>query len=710
MADAGLTTVCESNRTDTADVPEMEDVSMQHSVTATGPGEASASRPLGSVVVTSSLVMVERSSPEEAAAGQQQVEEPAMLDEGTPQAPATVTEPGTIEDQLSASNPICIVRQATKEREVIFVGVGGPSGIGKSTLVHDLCGAYGSPCTEIDMSCAFQKARHVPRYADLAASQDSSAPDDQKLDKNKMEDCLQQTLCYNVPEAIDDEKFMRTLIDLEEFFDNADHLPEEYHLRNHGNIIRKSFRNKKLDNNPIILFIVGPLLFAFPEIAKFMDVGIWLHLPSVDTIGERRYPRHYGKDPRVADRVSERLSKFLCAHREVDLKAYTRTLRIQHENADNSGAILVDAAPSADEVLDETTRQLDPVLLAAKQKWRKKQIPADKRKETERVRAEVELQHKKGNKQTETHESSVTDTGPKDDAQSSAAQDADSVTVTGPKEADYLAYLADGDFCASDIDDSMEERAQSPTPDPLGAFASLPKNGRHAPIARRANLSQAEADAQGVGLHVNRRARAFRHKRPKLLPARWVVKRPRLEPVAEEEEDREDDREKILLEAIRQHAHYDGQFKEDAIRYIQEHVRDTADLRFEPTVRQTYAAAAHAARKVATVAFTGDDDEDALFSGASETHWRWYIREVAGTYGTSTRTWKRLTRNRIRSQRHQLSLIRNNAAQRLFFWAGQIPYDPNYVAHPNKRRRHYSASERDRRAKRARKKAQKGKG
>ena len=153
---------------------------------------------------------------------------------------------------------------------------------------------------------------------------------------------------------------------MEVFFGNADHLPEEYHLRNHGNIIRKSFRDKKLDNNPIILFIVGPLLFAFPEVVKFMDVGIWLHLPSVDTIGERRYRHHYGKLPSVADRVSERLSKFLCAHREVDLKAYTRTLRIQHENADNSGAILVDAAPSADEVLEETTRQLGPLFACCK--------------------------------------------------------------------------------------------------------------------------------------------------------------------------------------------------------------------------------------------------------------------------------------------------------------------------------------------------------
>ena len=113
MADAGLTTVCESNRTDTADVPEMEDVSMQHSVTATGPGEASASRPLGSVVVTSSLVMVERSSPEEAAAGQQQVEEPAMLDEGTPQAPATVTNPARSKTNSALAIPfaLCVKRQ-----------------------------------------------------------------------------------------------------------------------------------------------------------------------------------------------------------------------------------------------------------------------------------------------------------------------------------------------------------------------------------------------------------------------------------------------------------------------------------------------------------------------------------------------------------------------------------------------------------------------
>ena len=70
--------------------------------------------------------------------------------------------------------------------------------------------------------------------------------------------------------------------------------------------------------------------------------------------------------------------------------------------------------------------------------------------------------------------------------------------------------------------------------------------------------------------------------------------------------------------------------------------------------------------------------------------------------------WKRITRDRIRSQQHQLSHIRNGTADRLFSWAGRIPYDPNYEAHPDRKRQNYN--DRNRRARKARKKAQKGKG
>ena len=48
-------------------------------------------------------------------------------------------------------------RKALKEalprsREVILVGIGGPSGGGKTALGNMLCKAYGSPCTTIELS------------------------------------------------------------------------------------------------------------------------------------------------------------------------------------------------------------------------------------------------------------------------------------------------------------------------------------------------------------------------------------------------------------------------------------------------------------------------------------------------------------------------------------------------------------------------------
>ena len=150
-------------------------------------------------------------------------------------------------------------------------------------------------------------------------------------------------------------------------------------------------------------------------------------------------------------------------------------------------------------------------------------------------------------------------------------------------------------------------------------------------------------------------------------------------------EEDEENQEEIFLETIRQYTMYDGQFKADTTRWIKEVVSDITDPRFLVTTQHTYAAAAYAEKRLATIAFTGDDEQAHIFSEASKCHWKVCIREVTTTYGTSSRAWKRITRSRIRSQQHQLSLIRNNAAKRFFFWAGQVPYDPSYEAHPYKK-------------------------
>ena len=287
-----------------------------------------------------------------------------------------------------------------------------------------------------------------------------------------------------------------------------------------------------------MIFIAGPVLYTFPEIMEFVDVGLWLHLLDADTLGKRRWVRHTGKDPRMG-KISERLGIFLQAHRNVDQKAYTRSLALQFDIATKIGAIQVDAHPSAEEVLEQTCSKLDPVLLASSLKWRSKPIPDDKREEAKRVRAEVESQHAKKKKEDEPHEPSVTATGPEDDAHSSSAKDAVSVTATGPNDADDETGE---DFCKSVTSDSETERSRAPTPDPLdplGLFAALPRDGRKAPIVRRGNLTLVEADAAGIGMHANRRARRFRKGRP-ALPARWVVKKRRLDPVAEEDEENQE--------------------------------------------------------------------------------------------------------------------------------------------------------------------------
>ena len=77
--------------------------------------------------------------------------------------------------------------------------------------------------------------------------------------------------------------------DLEELFGNADHLPDSYRLHNHGNIIREEFRNKKLSEEPVVIFVAGTLLFALPNAMKFMDASVWLHLPTADGSSDVQY-------------------------------------------------------------------------------------------------------------------------------------------------------------------------------------------------------------------------------------------------------------------------------------------------------------------------------------------------------------------------------------------------------------------------------------
>ena len=65
---------------------------------------------------------------------------------------------------------------------------------------------------------------------------------------------------------------------------------------------------------------------------------------------------------------------------------------------------------------------------------------------------------------------------------------------------------------------------------------------------------------------------------------------------------------------------YDGKFKADATRWIKEVISDTTDPRFVVTTQQTYAAAAYAEKRLASVAFTGDDEQTHIFSEASKYH------------------------------------------------------------------------------------------
>ena len=198
FADADLTDLRDS-------VPEIEDAPSD-SVTVTGPGEADISSGTDAVVVMAgTVVMTGRLSEDE----REQEREESLAPEELPPEPVTVT--GPVPNRLDAPIPICIARQAEKKRRVIFVAVGGPSGVGKSTLVARLCELYDSRCKQINRSRALGMMKNIPRYEDLIAQQARpEVLDDCKLGEGQVLDCLGQTHCFQVPEAVQEKKSTQT--------------------------------------------------------------------------------------------------------------------------------------------------------------------------------------------------------------------------------------------------------------------------------------------------------------------------------------------------------------------------------------------------------------------------------------------------------------------------------------------------------------------
>lgn len=312
---------------------------------------------------------------------------------------------------------------SNQQRNVIFVGVGGPSGVGKSTLISELVRQYNSPCSEIYLACAFKKPDDMPRYNEVLAGAEilPFAPD------GKQKNCLGSEHCYDTASCINEDKLTSTLTELERFFSSAARLPQSYHLAHHGNIIREEHRGRPLPDGPVIIFVCGPLLSALDNAMRYFDVLFWMHCPDSVEIGRRRLERHlrsrFGNKRQAVNDTFEK--QFMDSHKLVDMAAYAQTLARQSELGQKHNAIQPDATLPAKQVAEAAGRELDAMLRASViGEWKVQDVDPEMAAKAEKLRSDLQA--------SGASSSSVPATGPKTEPLAVTEGSSTSVAVTGP--------------------------------------------------------------------------------------------------------------------------------------------------------------------------------------------------------------------------------------------------------------------------------------
>ena len=143
-------------------------------------------------------------------------------------------------------------------------------------VMPELLRRYHSPTLEVTMACCVPEAHQIPTYATL-------------LGPSCAENATGSRKCFDVPEAFDEKKLVKSLMSLYEFFSFIKVLPMEYRLENHGNILKKDARGKELDSQPVIIFLTGQVLFSFPVAMKYVDMCFWLQVSDPSIIAARRF-------------------------------------------------------------------------------------------------------------------------------------------------------------------------------------------------------------------------------------------------------------------------------------------------------------------------------------------------------------------------------------------------------------------------------------
>jgi len=166
-----------------------------------------------------------------------------------------------------------------EKRPVVLIGVGGSSGVGKSTLCEQLTRQFNSPLGELHASSFFYRNKYCPLFPENVRS------------------CLNEKECMVDPKSIDEDAFLRGLANVKDIFSTCRKVPDDLTYKG-GNNVRASMKGKELPfTQPVLIFVAGPSVYTCQDVALTMDLCLWIDIDDQKECAERRFKRNKGRDP-----------------------------------------------------------------------------------------------------------------------------------------------------------------------------------------------------------------------------------------------------------------------------------------------------------------------------------------------------------------------------------------------------------------------------
>lgn len=230
----------------------------------------------------------------------------------------------------------CKAPAARGLRDVLLIGIAGPSGVGKSTLANKLAEELNSPLAPVGMDW-FLVPEWMPKDAELGGR------------------------IWETPDGVDFDRLRHELLQVAQAVADATHVPDELPVGGKfgEDIVRKGYAGHLLTEEPVALIVEGFLLFYNAALCKQLSALIWLET-DCETCLLRRFRRGRGRRGRDVEKTREWFHGQVWPHfegnRAVQLKNAPKAL---HLDASGERDVLADEAVKQCRALLDTRRRRD---------------------------------------------------------------------------------------------------------------------------------------------------------------------------------------------------------------------------------------------------------------------------------------------------------------------------------------------------------------